>query len=100
MTDAAIDVVVSAATAWEISTKVRIGKLTWPAVAGTVRAYVAQQGFTSLPVTLDHAERAGALPGPHRDPFDRMLIAQAQAEGVPILSADDVFDHYGVNRHW
>lgn len=100
MGDASIDLLVSAATAWEIATKVRLGKLTWPASAGSVRDYVAQQGFSSLPVTLDHAERAGALPGEHRDPFDRMLIAQAHAEGVPIVSIDEVFDQYGVTRCW
>ena len=48
----------------------------------------------------DHAIRAGLLPGPHKDPFDRMLIAQAQAESIPIISNDPVFDAYGVRRIW
>jgi PIN domain nuclease of toxin-antitoxin system len=61
---------------------------------------VIAQGFTPLAVTLEHARRAGLLPGPHRDPFDRMLIAQAQAEDAPLLSGDAVFDGYGVRRVW
>jgi PIN domain nuclease of toxin-antitoxin system len=50
--------------------------------------------------TADHAVRAGILPGPHKDPFDRMLIAQAQAENMAVVSNDEVFDNYGVTRIW
>ena len=94
-------VVVSAASAWEIATKARLGKLPIPLdlVGGLARA-LEQEGFESLPVSLDHGVRAGLLPGPHKDPFDRMLIAQAQAENVPIVSKDAVFDTYGVRRLW
>jgi len=53
-----------------------------------------------LPITAAHAIRAGLLPGPHKDPFDRMLIAQAQAENIPIVSNDVALDGYGVRRLW
>jgi len=53
-----------------------------------------------LPVTMEHALAAGALPGPHRDPFDRMLIAQGQIEGLPIVTSDPVFKHYPVELVW
>jgi len=62
--------------------------------------YLRQQNFLEMPVNLDHGTRAGLLPGPHRDPFDRMLIAQAQAEGLVIISNDLVFDQYGIRRLW
>lgn len=95
------EILVSAATAWEIATKVRIGRL--PSAARLVAAFASlldEQSFTALSVMLDHALRAGNLPGPHRDPFDRMLIAQAQAEDVPIISNEILFDSYGVRRIW
>ena len=94
-------ILVSAASAWEITTKERLGKLPGAAeVAADVAACVASQAFQSLPMTLLHAQRAGRLPGPHRDPFDRMLAAQAQLEGVSIISNDHVFDDFGVARIW
>jgi PIN domain nuclease of toxin-antitoxin system len=92
---------VSAASVWEITTKARLGKLPRAAdVAADVPACIESQGFVALPITVRHAQRAGALRGPHRDPFDRMLIVQAQAEGVPIASNESVFDDYGVTRLW
>jgi PIN domain nuclease of toxin-antitoxin system len=94
------EVYVSSASAWEIATKVRIGKLTWPPEAGTVVAYVMSQGFAPLPITIRHAERAGGLPIEHRDPFDRMLIAQALLEDLLLVSNDAVFDAAGVCRYW
>ncbi len=94
------DVFVSAASAWEIATKVRIRKLEWPATAGTVNAYVLEQGFRALSITLDHAERAGQLAIRHRDPFDRMLIAQALAEDMWLASSENIFDRAGVKRYW
>jgi PIN domain nuclease of toxin-antitoxin system len=93
--------IVSAASAWEIAIKVRLGKL--PGAAGLVDdfvSYLEREGFDPLPITLDHAIRAGLLPGFHKDPFDRMLIAQAQAESLPIISNDEIFDEYGVRRIW
>ncbi|MCH7929826.1 MAG: type II toxin-antitoxin system VapC family toxin, partial [Proteobacteria bacterium] len=61
---------------------------------------VASQGFVALPITVRHAEMAGRLAGPLRDPFDRMLIAQCHAEGLPVVSIDTAFDVYGVSRLW
>lgn len=99
--DAATVVFVSAATAWEITTKHRLGKLPGAAtVVADVVACVRSQGFTPLPITLDHGQRAGALPGPHRDPFDRMLVAQAQADRLTLVSNEEIFDAYGVTRLW
>jgi PIN domain nuclease of toxin-antitoxin system len=93
--------VVSAASAWEIATKVRIGKLPQAAVfSAEMPRRVEMLGFSPLAVTLEHALRAGQLPGPHKDPFDRMLIAQAQAENLPLISNERVFDAYGVRRIW
>lgn len=94
------DVFVSAASAWEIATKVRSGKLEWPATAGTVNAYVLEQGFRALPISLEHAERAGQLRITHRDPFDRMLIAQALTEDMWLASNEGLFDRAGVKRYW
>ena len=92
---------VSAATAWEITTKYRIGKL--PAaslVAADVAAEIAAEGFVELPVTVRHAQRAGAISGPHKDPFDRMLIAQSLDESLTLVSNETLFDGYGVTRLW
>jgi PIN domain nuclease of toxin-antitoxin system len=58
------------------------------------------QGFQELPISIRHAEAAGALPGPHRDPFDRMLIAQALVEDFDLVSNERAFDAYGVRRLW
>ncbi|TXI42564.1 MAG: type II toxin-antitoxin system VapC family toxin [Nitrosomonas sp.] len=94
-------ILVSAASAWEIATKVRIGKLPGAqAVAANFHECLISQGFAPLDITADHALRAGSLPGPHRDPFDRMLIAQAQALNIPLISNENLFDHYGVRRIW
>ena len=94
-------VLVSAASAWEITTKHRLGKLPGAAVvAGDVMAAVADHGFEPLAITVAHAERAGRLPGPLRDPVDRMLIAQSLALDLPLLSNESLFDRYGVRRIW
>jgi PIN domain nuclease of toxin-antitoxin system len=61
---------------------------------------LAKDGFRALSITASHGLRAGHLPGPHKDPFDRMLIAQAQAENLTIVSNDTVFDRYGLRRWW
>lgn len=99
--DEAGTVFVSAASAWEVSTKHRIGKLPdTGALATDFAGVIAAQGFTSLDITIDHAQRAGALPGRHADPFDRMLIAQAQAGNLTLLSNERLFDGYGVSRLW
>jgi PIN domain nuclease of toxin-antitoxin system len=94
-------VVVSAASAWEIATKVRLGRLPTAAdLAADFSGYVEREGFQILAISGEHAIRAGLLPGIHKDPFDRMLIAQAQAEDMPIVSNEALFDHYGVRRLW
>ena len=69
-------------------------------MATDVAGCLASQGFVQLPITVDHAQRAGGLPGPHRDPFDRMLIAQSQAEDLPLVTIDPVFGHYGTKIIW
>jgi PIN domain nuclease of toxin-antitoxin system len=92
---------VSAASAWEITTKVRLGKLPGvEVIARDVGGAIASQGFGELPIRVLHAQWAGTLPSDHRDPFDRMLAAQAHVEGVPLLSIDTVFDALGVPRIW
>lgn len=94
-------VLVSAASAWEISTKVRLGKLPGAIeVAAELPAILRQQNSEPLPIAIVHALRAGNLPGPHRDPFDRMLIAQAQDKGLALVSKVRAFDAYGVRRVW
>jgi PIN domain nuclease of toxin-antitoxin system len=92
---------ISAASAWEITTKHRIGKL--PGVAAIVadlEGAIVDQGFIGLPISLRHGQVAGALPGTHRDPFDRMLIAQAMLENLVLVSNEQPFDAYGVGRLW
>jgi PIN domain nuclease of toxin-antitoxin system len=94
-------VYVSAASAWEITIKRQLGKL--PASATflpSLSGYLRRRGFAELPISVDHAEAAGGLPRHHRDPFDRMLVAQAKAEGLPLVSNERVFDSYGVRRVW
>jgi PIN domain nuclease of toxin-antitoxin system len=94
-------ILVSAASAWEIATKVRIGKLPDAVeLAHDFESCLIQEQFLSLSISSSHATRAGLLPGPHRDPFDRILVAQAQEENVPILSKEVVFDRYGIQRIW
>lgn len=94
-------ILVSAASAWEITTKSRLGRLPGAeAVAADVVGAVASQGFSSLGITMLHAQRAGRLPGAHRDPFDRLLVAQAQLDDLAIVSNDAAFDAYGVSRLW
>ena len=94
-------VVVSAASAWEMATKVRLGKLHAASdITRNFEEYLIQSGFESLPVSAAHGIRAGFLPGPQRDPFDRMLIAQAQAENLTMVSNELSFDNYGIRRDW
>jgi len=94
-------VFVSAASAWEIATKHRIGKL--PSVerlVGRMEETLLEKGLNLLPVTVTHGDRAGMLEGPHKDPFDRMLIAQALLEDLVLVSRETLFDRYGVRRLW
>jgi len=94
-------ILVSAVSAWEIAVKFQSGEL--PGVADVVSdfsGHLQRERFEQLHISADHAIRAGLLPGPHRDPFDRLLIAQAQAENISITSNDAAFDQYGVRRIW
>jgi len=94
-------VLVSAASAWEIATKVRLGRLPGAeGLAADFSAVLARERFEQLPISADHGIRAGLMPGPHRDPFDRMLAAQCLAESLPLVSNDSAFDAYGVRRLW
>jgi PIN domain nuclease of toxin-antitoxin system len=92
---------VSAASAYEIANKHRIGKL--PQVAELLDGYsdhLTGQGFAELPITAEHARIAGLLQIEHRDPFDRLLIAQARFEGLTLISNERLFDEFGVKRVW
>jgi PIN domain nuclease of toxin-antitoxin system len=86
-------VYVSAASTWEISIKKTIGKLSAP---DDMDVIVEDEGFDKLPITLFHGEQAGLLPEHHKDPFDRMLIAQAQAEGLIIVTNDEKIARYNI----
>lgn len=99
--DPANNVYVSAATAWEVATKHRLGKLPNAGpLAVDFHREMALQGFHELPITWRHGQVAGELPGPHRDPVDRMLIAQAREERMALVSNEEVFEQYGVVCHW
>jgi PIN domain nuclease of toxin-antitoxin system len=92
---------VSAASAWEIAIKVRAGKLNVPEDLLTdFSGILEREGFDCLSMAISHAVRAGELPGYHKDPFDRMLIAQSHIESMAIIGKDKIFDQYGVNRIW
>jgi len=95
------EIFVSAVSEWEIATKYQIGSLPHgAALALDVSGAFASQGFIELPITVLHGQTAGSLPGPHRDPFDRVLIAQATLAGLVLVSNEAVFDGYAVQRLW
>ncbi len=91
-------VCVSAASAWEISVKAALGKLAVP--TDDIGAVVEDEGFEPLPITFEHARVAGHLPAHHRDPFDRMLVAQAQVEHLTLLTTDRRLAAYDVEIAW
>ena len=94
-------VFVSAASAWEIATKHRLGRLPGvDEIAPDIVGAMAEQGFEGLPITVEDAVRAGGLPGTLGDPFDRMLIAQALSSNLVLISNETIFDRYGVRRIW
>jgi len=100
LTNTSNTILVSAAVAWELSIKVNLGKLdALPLLAGLTQR-LQREGFTELPISVAQATRAGLLPLHHRDPFDRLLVAQAQDLGVAILSADSSLDSYDIKRLW
>jgi len=95
------EILVSAASAWEIATKSRLGKL--PLAQVLVEDFVPRvtaAGYVLLSISVEHALRAGRLPADHKDPFDRMLAAQAIDEDMPLLSNDEQLDVFGVRREW
>ena len=94
-------VLISAASAWETTTKYRLGKLPdAAAVALDFGGAIADQGLEELAISVEDASLAGSLSGPHRDPFDRMLIAQALSGNLILVSKEAIFDQYGVRRLW
>ena len=95
------DVLVSAASAWEIAIKWQSGRLELPASAERyIPDIIERHGFATLPIATTHALRAGVLPLHHRDPFDRLLVAQGQIEDVPIVTADPAIGRYDVDVLW
>ena len=92
---------VSAVSALEISTKYRLGKLdVSPSLAEHFVQEVESQGFEILALSAEHAQRGGLLGIPHKDPFDRLLIAQSQIEGMTLVSNEERFDEWAVTRLW
>jgi PIN domain nuclease of toxin-antitoxin system len=99
--DSENEVWVSTVSAFEVTTKYRIGKLPQAAeLALDFEGARTRQGFLTLPISEAHAVHAGLMAGAHRDPFDRLLIAQALIEGLVLVSNETVFDGFGVQRLW
>ena len=99
--DSANEVLVSSASAWEISTKHRLGKLpSAHELARDISGWVNRAGFLELPVTIPHGQRAGSWPQSHRDPFDRMLAAQSALEELPLISKDHQLEDFGIRLVW
>jgi PIN domain nuclease of toxin-antitoxin system len=97
LAEPANDVLVSTASIWEIAIKLALGKLSAP---DDLPAHIEAAGFGWLPVTAEHAWQVGDLAPHHRDPFDRLLVAQSLVERMPIVSADPRFGAYGVEVQW
>ena len=93
ISDGTNSVFVSSAVIWEIEIKKALGKLVIPS---QFRQVLAEQSFEMLPVTVEHAYAVGDLPSYHRDPFDRMLIAQATVEGFTVVTHDRIFERYKI----
>lgn len=99
--DPANEIFVSPASVWEIATKHRIGKLPEAArLLPGIDRHIHRSRFTELPISFAHAELAGSMASDHRDPFDRMLIAQAKLEAMAIVSADRAFASFGLAIVW
>ncbi len=101
LTDSSNEILVSAASAYEMTLKFKLGKLlSATKILLDLHGYLRKQGFEELPISLLHGEHAGRLPLDHRDPFDRLLIAQAQIEQCWLVSNEVMFDGFGVRRLW
>jgi PIN domain nuclease of toxin-antitoxin system len=101
ISDPSNELIVSAVVPWELATKFRVGK--WAQAEAILRdldAAISQQNVTSLEISHAHAKRGGLLPFPNRDPFDRILAAQAELEGVPLVTADRVFRQGTIEVIW
>jgi len=95
------EIAISAASAMEISKKFRIGKLPGAALlAQNFEEIIAEQGFGELPISVHHARLAGEMNIAHKDPFDRLLIAQAQTEGMVLVSNEELFEGFAIKRLW
>ena len=95
------DIAISAASAMEIATKFRIGKLPGAGLlAQDFEEIIAEQGFGELPISVHHARLAGEMNIAHKDPFDRLLIAQAQVEDLVLVSNEALFDGFAIKRLW
>jgi len=95
------EIFISAVLTWELATKARFGK--WPEgrrVADAITDTMAENAFQPLPISLEHARLAGLLPMRHRDPFDRVLAAQSEIEGMPLITADPIFQTFGTQVLW
>jgi PIN domain nuclease of toxin-antitoxin system len=93
-------VLVSAVCAWEIAIKHKAGRLDARNLVTNFESRLERERFAELPITVTHAIRAGLLKESHKDPFDRMLIAQAQCEDIPVVTTDKRFEEYDVQRIW
>jgi PIN domain nuclease of toxin-antitoxin system len=101
LSDPSHERVLSIVTVREIGIKLAIGKLRLSKpYRSFVESAVADLRLSEMPIRIDHVERQMSLPFHHRDPFDRLLAAQALVEGIPLISNDPVFDAYGVTRIW
>ena len=98
--DPAVQALCSAASAWEIAIKSRAGKLDDGGLLSRFHSTMDSHHFVELQISSAHAIRAGLLKGSHKDPFDRMLAAQAQIENLPILSNDKALDGCAIRRIW
>jgi len=99
--DADVPICVSPASIWEIAIKISIGKYSLPTpFAAFWEEELRANEFLLLPITISHTARVTELPFHHRDPFDRLIIAQALEEDISVVSSDNAFDHYGVKRIW
>jgi PIN domain nuclease of toxin-antitoxin system len=93
-------VLVSAASAWEIAIKQQAGKFRVPDLVKDFQGRLQKEGFTELPISIEHAVKAGGLPGSHKDPFDRVLIAHSQVENAAMITRDSLFRKYAVQCIW
>ncbi len=91
----------SAASAWEIATKNRLGKLPLPPdLLSNLGRAITDEGWTPLPIGIDHAQFAGSWPADHRDPFDRMLAAQSKLERLTLVTLDEAFEEFKIKTLW